>query len=322
MSTFEIGNFRLKNPVVIAPMAGITDKVNRAILREMGPALLFTEMVSAKALLYQNKKSHLIMDIQGEEGDCGIQIFGPDPKEMGQAAKIVAKAGARLIDINMGCPVPKVVDNREGAALLLDLPRAIAIAEEVVAAVDVPVTVKMRKGFDPEDETALELAGALAAVGVKAVTVHGRSRTQYYSGEADWDIIRRVKEISSIPVIGNGDIFAPEAAGRMLAMTKCDGVMLGRGIFSNPWLARDTVLYLNGREPGPVPTLADKVGMTLRHMDANIALYGDYLGVRQMRKFWYLKGHPGATALRKELILMEDVTEIKKSLLAFAKENT
>lgn len=317
MGIFKIGNFQLKNPVLIAPMAGITDKVYRAILREMDPALLFTEMISAKALLYQNKKSHVIMDITGEEEDCGVQIFGPDPKEMAQAAKIAVAAGARIIDINMGCPVPKVVNNREGAALLLDVPRAIAIADAVAAAVDVPVTVKMRKGFADGDDTALALTPALAAVGIKAVTIHGRSRSQYYGGEADWDFIRSVKENSPVPVIGNGDIFAPQDAAAMMAQTNCDGVMLGRGIFANPWLVRDTVRFLRGEPAGPEPGLVEKVEMTIRHLDASIAWYGEYLGVRQLRKFWYLKGHPGASILRKEWIRLEDPAELRRLLRDF-----
>ncbi|MEG1496856.1 MAG: tRNA dihydrouridine synthase DusB [Clostridiales bacterium] len=316
----NIKNVKIKNKVFIAPMAGITDKVFRKILMEMGAGFCFTEMVSAKALLYQNKKTHVIMDIQGEEDCCGIQLFGSNPQEMATAAKIAANNGTPIIDINMGCPVPKVVNNSEGSALLKNIPLAVQIAEAVVNAVDIPVTVKVRKGFNGEN-AGIALVKELEKVGVAAVTVHGRNRVDYYSGKADWDSIKTVKESLNIPVIGNGDIFTAQAAYDMLNKTGCDGIMLARGVLGNPWLVRETLAFLNDEPLPNPPTSQERVEMAIDHLDACCSLYGEWLGIRYMRKFlgWYIKGFANAAKMRKEINTLTNRDEIKNLLLAMGK---
>lgn len=312
--TLQIGSWPVKNPVVTAPLAGITDKVFRGILAEMGAGLTFTEMVCAKALIYQNKKTHAIMDITGED-NCGIQIFGADPQEMATAAKMAAANGAPVIDLNMGCPVPKVVNNREGSALLRDIPLALRITEAVAQAVDVPVTVKLRKGFAGEG-AGLALAKLLPEAGAQAITVHGRDRTAYYSGKADWNAIKEIKENVKIPVIGNGDIFTPQDAVSMLEFTGCDGVMLARGILGNPWLVRDAVALLQGQAVPPSPTPAERAALAIRHLEESCELYGQWQGIRYMRKFlgWYIKGFRDAAKRRRQINTLTDKEEIKALL--------
>ena len=321
MSTeWKIGTTHLNNRVIVAPLAGITDKVFRRILEEMGVGLCFTEMVSAKALIYQNKKTHAIMDIRGEEDVCGIQLFGPDPDEMALAAKMAEDRGAKVIDINMGCPVPKVVNNGEGAALLRDIPRALKIAEAVVNAVSVPVTVKLRRGFD-KDRNGIALAKELPSVGVQALTMHGRDRTQYYSGKADWEAIADVKQAVSVPVIGNGDIFTHSDAIAMLRETGCDGVMLARGLLGNPWLVRETVACLQGMPVPPAPTIGQRIDLAIRHLEESCSLYGQWLGVRYMRKFlgWYIKGFRDAAKMRRQINTLTEMSEIKECLLSYVR---
>lgn len=322
ISDLHLGNKKLKNPVITAPLAGITDKVFRNILYSMGAGLCYTEMVCAKALLYQNKKTHAIMDIKGEEDVCGIQLFGSDPEEMAKAARIAAESGAQVIDINMGCPVPKVVNNKEGAALLLDTPWALRIAETVVKAVDIPVTVKLRKGFDGE-MAGVKLAATLPQVGIKAITVHGRDRTAYYSGKADWDAIKEVKETVSIPVIGNGDIFTHDDAVAMLNHTNCDGIMLARGILGNPWLVRDTVAALKGETVPAPPNSEQRISMAIGHLEESCRFYGEWMGIRYMRKFlgWYLKGFRDAAKIRGKINTLTNKEDIINLLEDVAKNN-
>lgn len=318
----SIGAYRLKNRVLTAPLAGITDKVYRGILREMGAGFCFTEMVCAKALIYQNKKTHAIMDISGEESFCGIQLFGSDPEEMAEAARMAVQEGAPLIDINMGCPVPKVVNNQEGAGLLRDIPRALRITEAVAKAVDVPVTVKLRKGFAGEG-AGLKLALSLPQAGAAALTLHGRDRVDYYSGQADWDCIKWLKEEVKVPVLGNGDIFTADDAVSMLNYTHCDGVMVARGMLGNPWLIRDIAAVLGG-SPLPQPiTAAERLAMAVRHLEGACDLYGDWLGIRNMRKFlgWYLKGFPKAAKDRAKINTLTDKNEIKEFLLKIGEDN-
>ncbi|MDO4541439.1 MAG: tRNA dihydrouridine synthase DusB [Bacillota bacterium] len=319
MSELYIGERKIENIIITAPLAGITDKVFRKILKEMGAGLCFTEMVCAKALLYQNKKTHAIMDISGEEDCCGIQLFGSDPAEMAEAAKMAAAQGTSVIDINMGCPVPKVVNNHEGADLLRDIPRALKIAEAVVTAVDIPVTVKLRKGFDGEN-AGLKLAAFLPETGVKAITVHGRDRAAFYSGKADWNAIKEVKGGSSIPVIGNGDIFTPQDALDMLTYTGCDGIMIARGMLGNPWLIRDIAAALAGKPLPPPPSANRRIAMAVRHLEDSCKLYGDWLGIRYMRKFlgWYLKGFRDAAKSRAKINSLTDKEEIKEFLWELA----
>lgn len=311
-----------KNNVFVAPLAGITDKVFRSILHEMGVGFCYTEMVSAKALIYQNKKTHEIMNIKGEESYCGIQLFGPDPLEMAEAAKMAEAAGAPLIDINMGCPVPKVVSNGEGSALLLDNERALNIAEIMVKAVKVPVTAKLRKGFHGENGGIL-LAKSLEDVGIAAVTIHGRDRVEYYSGKADRSAIKTVKENGKIPVLGNGDIFSPEDAVSMLEETDCDGVMLARGVLGNPWLVQRTVALLKNEALPPIPTSEQRVDMAIYHLEECCKYYGEWMGIRSMRKFlnWYLKGFHGAAKTRAKINQQTNRGDIIVLLKNIAKEN-
>jgi nifR3 family TIM-barrel protein len=249
-------------------------------------------MVSAKALTYKNIKTKALLDIEGEEQPISVQLFGSEPHIMAEAARIAVQEGAKIIDVNMGCPVPKVVKNGEGSALLENPQLAQAIVQAMVSAVDVPITVKMRIGWDRDHIVAVEFARKMEEAGASAVAVHGRTRDQYYSGKADWDVIKEVKAALSIPVIGNGDIWSPEDAKNMLEKTRCDAVMLGRGIMGNPWLISRTLQYLRGEEVAPPPTTTEKIRGALLHLDLTISFKGEEIGVREMRKHlaWYLKG--------------------------------
>lgn len=302
-----------------APLAGITDKVYRRIMREQGIDYCFTEMVCAKALVYRNKKTLSLLDIEGEEDYCGIQLFGADPAEMAEAARFCEEAGAKVIDINMGCPVPKVVNNGEGSALLKNIPLAEEILRSVCSAVSVPVTVKLRRGFDGGRE-GLSLALRMEEAGAAAITVHGRDRVQYYSGKADWNFIAELKSKLSIPVIGNGDIFSSADACRMLAETGCDGVMIARGMLGNPWLIQNIKAELCGGELH-VPSAEERANLAVRQLKESIELYGEWLGIRCMRKFlgWYIRGYRDSAAARHRLNGMTDAAEIETFLTEWGK---
>lgn len=317
----NIGGIILENPVISAPMAGITDKSFRILAREAGCSLVCTEMVSDQALLYGNPKTCSLLDISGEDGPVSMQIFGSDTGYMAGAAEIVESRGAWIIDVNMGCPTPKIVRNGEGAALMKDPDKAASIVREIVRRVKVPVTVKMRKGWDEASVNAVELACLLENAGAAAITVHGRTRSQFYTGKADWGIITSVKRAVSIPVIGNGDIWTPRDALLMLEQTGCDGIMIGRAALGNPWIFKQAVHYLKTRELLPGPTPGDRAAMPLRHFDLLLENKGENVAVREMRKHaaWYMKGLRGAARFREMVNRAGSQEEIKDVLRQLVK---
>jgi tRNA-dihydrouridine synthase B len=296
----QIGTVKLANPVILAPMAGVTDLPFRLLVKEMGCGLVYTEMVSDKGLIYQNEHTLDMLRIDDGERPVALQIFGSEPEPMAKAAKIVEKAGADIVDINMGCPTLKIVKNGEGSALMRTPELAYAIIASVVDAVQIPVTVKIRKGWNDSSVNAVQMAMLAEKAGAAAISVHGRTREQFYSGEADWSIIKAVKESVSIPVNGNGDVRSPQDALRLLTETGCDGIMIGRGAQGNPWLFRQVVHYLATGQLLPGPTMAERFDMTLRHLEMLVAHKGEHIGIREMRRHaaWYTKGLPHSAELR------------------------
>jgi len=301
----KIGDIELKNQVVLAPMAGVCNPAFRLIAKEFGCGLVCAEMVSDKAILHGNKRTLEMLYVDEREKPLSLQIFGGDRETLVEAAKYVDKnTNADIIDINMGCPVPKVTKCDAGARWLLDPDKIYEMVAAVVDAVEKPVTVKMRIGWDDQHIYAVENARAVERAGGKAVAVHGRTREQLYTGKADWNVIKEVKEAVSIPVIGNGDVFTPEDAKRMLETTGVDGVMIGRGALGNPWMLYRTVHYLTTGELLPEPTPKEKVEIAVLHMDRLIALKGEAQAVREMRKHlaWYLKGLPRAARVKDQIM--------------------
>lgn len=310
----KIGNVSVKAPVALAPMAGVTDLPFRLLCKEQGCGLLYTEMISAKALYYDNKNTKPLMVIDPGEHPISLQMFGSEPQLMGEMAKKIEELPFDILDINMGCPVPKVVNNGEGSALMKDTVLAGQIIEAVANAIKKPVTVKFRKGFDMNSVNAPELARVAQESGAAAVAVHGRTRSQYYSGKADWDIIRQVKEAVKIPVIGNGDIFQPEDAVRMMEETGCDGVMVGRGAQGNPWIFQRILHYINTGEVLPRPEVHEVIQMILRHTKMQMEFKGEYHGIREMRKHigWYTAGYPDSSRLRQQVNHVETFEQLNQ----------
>jgi nifR3 family TIM-barrel protein len=300
---FTIGPIRIRNRIAAAPMAGVSDKAFRLIARSFGCGLVFTEMISAMGLVYEQEKTRKIADIKGEEAPVAVQIFGSDPECMARAALIVEKMGAHIIDINMGCPTPKITKNGEGAALMLDLEKSREIIKEVVQAVEVPVTVKMRKGWDKNSINCIELAGAAEQEGASAVTLHPRTRIQFYSGRADWNMIKEVKERIKIPVIGNGDITSARKAFKMIEYTGCDGIMIGRAAMGNPFIFQETVELLENGQEIPPAAMEERVNIAIKHLELACQFKPEPVVIREMRKHfsWYIKTMPGATRRREQI---------------------
>ena len=305
--TLKIGNVELENNVILAPMAGVTDMPYRILCREQGAGLVCMEMVSAKAILYKNKNTQELLKVDERERPVSLQLFGSDPDIVADIAASLEDGPYDIFDINMGCPVPKIVKNGEGSALMRNPKLVEEILTKLVKAVKKPVTVKFRKGFNDLSVNAVEFAKMAESCGVAAVAVHGRTREQYYSGKADWDIIRQVKEAVRIPVIGNGDIFTPEDAGRMLKETGCDGIMVARGAKGNPWLFGRINHYLDTGEVLPGPSMAEIKAMILRHGRMLVQFKGEGVAMREMRGHmaWYTKGMPHSATLRNEINQVE-----------------
>ena len=312
----RIGKLTLDQPLILAPMAGVTDLPFRLLCKRMGADLLCMEMVSAKAIHYRNRNTEALMRISEEERPVSLQLFGSEPELMAEVARGIEERPFDILDINMGCPVPKVVNNGEGSALMKDPALAAAIVKAVSSAVEKPVTVKIRKGFDAEHVNAVEVAKRLEDAGAAAIAVHGRTREQYYSGRADWDIIRRVREAVSIPVIANGDIDSPQAAKRCMEETGCEALMIGRAAQGNPWIFKEIRTFLQTGEVPPRPDTDEIRGMLREHARLMLAEKGEFTAVRELRRHaaWYLAGFPHAAQLRKQACEMEHMEDLERLL--------
>ena len=310
----KIGTIELDNPFLLAPLAGITDGPTRSLAKEQGAAFVYSEMVSGKGLWYKDKNTERLLKIHPGEKPMAFQLFGSEPEILAHAAKTLRERENAALDINMGCPVPKVVKNGEGSALLKNPDLIYDLVSAMVREAGKPVTAKIRIGWDETSINAVETAKAIEAAGAAAVAVHGRTREQYYSGNADWNMIRKVKESISIPVIGNGDVFTGEDANRMLRETGCDMVMIARGSLGNPWIFRDALAIWKGEEKPQPPTLLKKVQMMQTHLERLLAEKGEYAAVREMRKHvgWYLKGVHGSAAVRRRVNSITDARELRQ----------
>ncbi len=318
----KIKNLELKNNVILAPMAGVTDKAMRQICKPYGPALMYTEMVSGKGLFYKNKKTADLLDTDPDEKPVATQLFGHEPDVLAEIAENALSFGAEIIDINMGCPAPKITGNGDGSALSKTPQLAGEIIRKAVSAVDVPVTVKIRKGWDDDSCNAVQMAQIAEANGASAVTIHGRTRQQFYSGKADLDIIKAVKSAVSIPVIGNGDIVDEESAKRMLDYTGCDGIMIGRGAEGNPWIFEQVLHYLKTGKKLPHPTTEERAAKMEEHLRLLVKFKGGYRGIQEARKHmsWYIKGISGGARLREIINTASTFDEMMK-IIEMVKNN-
>lgn len=308
----KIGNVNINNNIFLAPMAGITDLPFRLLCKEQGAGLVYTEMISSKGIFYNDKGTNDLMTIDNRERPVAVQIFGSDPKVMGDIAKCVSKE-ADIIDINMGCPAPKVVKNMDGSRLMLNPELIGEIVKEVVKNSTVPVTVKIRKGWDDEHVNAVLVAKIIEENGASALTIHGRTREQFYSGNADWDIIRQVKEAVKIPVIGNGDIVDGKTAKGIFDYSGCDAIMIGRASNGNPWIFKEIISYLEDGKEISKPSAQEVKQMILRHLNMIVEYKGEYTGIREMRKHiaWYVKGFPNASNIRNQINRIDDLDELR-----------
>ena len=313
----KIGNIILDNPFFLAPLAGITDAPFRRICKEQGAGLVYSEMVSGKGLYYNDKATERLLKIYEDEKPVAFQIFGSEPEIISYTAKKLADRENCILDINMGCPVPKVVKNGEGSALLKNPKLVGTIIRAAVSSTEKPVTAKIRIGWDSDSVNAVEIAKVIEDAGASAIGVHGRTREQYYSGKADWDVIRQVKEAVSIPVIGNGDVFSGQDAMNLKKETGCDFVMIARGALGNPWIFREALALWNGQEVPPAPLLGEKAALILKHFDLLLEEKGEYAAVREMRKHagWYLKGIPGSASIRRQLNSIVKADILKETIL-------
>lgn len=308
----KIGNVEIENSVFLSPMAGVTDLPFRLICKEHNCGMLYTEMINAKALCYDDENTKKMLNIESKEHPVAVQIFGSDPDSMGRAAKIMNEYPNEILDINMGCPVPKVVKNGDGSALMKDPKKAEKVLTAVVKNSKKPVTLKIRKGWDDNNVNAVEIAKIAESCGISALAIHGRTREQYYSGKADWDIIRKVKENINIPVIGNGDIFEVEDAKKIIELTDCDAIMIGRGAQGNPWIFNRINHFIKTGEILPKPTIEEKISTAKKHIYLAVKEHGEYVAVREMRKHlgWYLKGLKNSASLRDEINKIESYEQV------------
>ena len=312
MNSLQIGNVTLENNLILAPMAGVTDLPFRILCKEQGAGLICMEMVSAKGIFYNNKNTEELLRIDEAERPVSLQLFGSDPGIVSEMAKRIEDRPFAVLDLNMGCPAPKIVNNVDGCALMKNPVLAGEIIEKTVRAIQKPVTVKIRSGFDEAHKNAVELARVAQESGAAAVIVHGRTREQFYSGKADWDMIRQVKEAVSVPVIGNGDLRAGKDIEEMHRLTGCDGFMVGRGAQGNPWIFREMLHYLNFHEELPAPSAQEIAAMIKRHAKLLIKLKGEYTGVREMRKHaaWYTSGCRHSAKLRVRINQVEKMEDL------------
>ena len=308
----NIGNVSLDNRVFLSPMAGVTDLPFRLICKQKGCGMLYTEMINAKALCYNDENTKKMTKIEDEEHPIAIQIFGSEPEYMGRAAEILNSHSNEILDINMGCPAPKVIKNGDGSALMKNPKLAEEVMRAVVENSKKPVTLKIRKGWDDNSVNAVEIAKIAEQAGISAVAIHGRTREQYYSGKADWDIIKEIKESISIPVIGNGDVFEIEDAINMLEKTNCDAIMIGRGAQGNPWIFNRINHYMQTGEILAKPTAEEKISTAIEHMKLAVAEHGEYVAVREMRKHigWYIKGLKNSARYRDEINKLTDCESV------------
>ena len=310
-----MNEFGLDSRIFLDPMAGITDKPMRQLVSSFGKGNIVSEMVAINAIQWRNPKTYRIADVRDEKYPVIVQLVGGDPQLFGETVKLIEDLGAAAIDINMGCPVPKVAGNGEGSALMKKPDLAGRIVRRVTDRVSIPVTVKFRKGFDEDHVNAVEFAVMLEENGASSLAVHGRTREQYYSGKADWEIIRQVKAALHIPVIGNGDVTDGESARKMFEETGCDGVMVARAAQGNPFLFREIKSYFENGETCPPPTTQEIYDTIIRHADLQLKYKGEYIGIREMRKHvsWYTYGMPGSAKFRNMINQMEDMDSLKKA---------